>query len=99
MSEHAGLVRVGRFHPASGQRDETVIHLNAMAAAAGRAPGCFGAQVTMSDRDPDALVLISRWESPDALQRFADQTEFADIRAKLEPTLTSPPTFELFTTA
>ena len=99
MSDHAGLVRVGRFRPAAGKRDDVAAVLGEMAATARRADGCFGAQVTISNRDHESIVLVSRWQSRGALDRFGTTSEFEAVRSRLQPLLEGPPEFELFTTA
>ena len=99
MSDHAGLVRVGRFRPAAGKRDEATSALSEMAATARRADGCFGAQVATSNRDHESIVLVSRWQSRDALDRFGATAEFEAVRSRLQPLLEGPPEFEFFTTA
>jgi len=76
MNEHANVVNVARHHPAGGRRDEVAGMLRVLAEDARKAPGCFGAQITSSDRDRDALVLISRWESAEAMRT---RLEFRDL--------------------
>lgn len=57
--------------------------MHRLAAAAGQAAGCFGSQVCTSDRDPDALIAVSRWESADAMRAFADSADFVAERERL----------------
>jgi quinol monooxygenase YgiN len=96
VTEHAHVVRIGRFPPADGHQADVVRLVGALAEAARSAKGCFGAQVMKSDRD-DAVVLISRWESGDALTRWTDSTAFLSIRAQLDRNLMRFPAFEHFT--
>jgi len=99
MNDHAGVVRVVRHYPAAGRRDEVAGVLKAAAEAARNATGCFGAQVAGSDKDEDQLVLISRWESREAMERFHSQPEFTGLQRMLESSLVDPPEAEIFTTA
>ena len=99
MSEHASVIRVSRHYPADGRRDEVASVLNALAEAMRKAPGCFGAQVVLSDRDSEPIILISRWESTDAMARFGQQPDFTVFQRQLQSSLEGPPEIEIFTTA
>jgi quinol monooxygenase YgiN len=95
MNDHATVVRVERREPAAGRRDEVAGVLKSVAETARDASGCFGAQVATSDREPTQVVLISRWESTEAMQKFHSQPDYTS----LERTLDGAPRIELFTTA
>lgn len=99
MNDHARVVRLSRHFPATGRRDEVAGVLKAVADAMRDAAGCFGAQVASSDRDPEQIVLISRWESVEALERFNQSPEFTGFERELESSLEGPPEGESFTTA
>ena len=90
MAEHATVLDVSRYFPAAGRRDELVEAMHTLAAAAARAQGCFGSQVCVSDREPDALVAVSRWESAEAMRTFADSPDFVGERERLMPLLGRP---------
>lgn len=83
MAEHATVIDVSRYYPAEGKRDGLVNAMKRLASAAADAPGCFGSQVCTSERDPEALIAVSRWESAAALQAFADSPEFVAERQGL----------------
>ena len=72
MAEHAAVINVSRYRPAAGKRQELVAAMRRFAEKAANTKGCFGAQVCESDRDPEELVGVSRWESPQALEAFSD---------------------------
>lgn len=95
MNDHAIVVRVERREPSAGRRDEVAGVLKTVAEAARDAAGCFGAQVASSDREPTQVVLISRWESPESMQKFHSQPDYTS----LERTLDGSPRVEIFTTA
>ena len=95
MNDHAAVVRVQRHEPGAGRRDEVAGVLRSVAQAARDASGCFGAQVATSDREPTQVVLIERWESPEAMERFHSRPEYTS----LERTLDESPKVEVFTTA
>ena len=95
MNDHASVVRVERHEPGAGRRDEVAGVLKSAAEVARGASGCFGAQVASSDREPTQVVMISRWESEDAMRKFHSQPDYTS----LERTLDTKPKVELFTTA
>lgn len=99
MNDHARLVRVSRHFAATGRRDEVAGLLKAVADAMRKAPGCFGAQVASSDRDPEQMVLISRWESVEAMEHYQASAEFGGFQRELASSLAGSPDAENFTTA
>ena len=90
MTEHAAVIDVSRYYPAPGRRDDLLEAMHTLAAETGRREGCFGAQVCHSDRDREALVAISRWESGAALEAFASSPDFVSQREQLTPLLSRP---------
>lgn len=90
MAEHAAVVNVSRYRPASGKRDQLIEAMRRMAERASSAPGCFGAQACASDRDREDMIAISRWESPQALDAFAATAASATEREHLEGLLAGP---------
>ena len=99
MNDHANVVRVERHEPAAGRRDEVAGVLKSVAEAARDASGCFGAQVARSDGDPDQVVLISRWDSSDAMREFTARPDFTSLERTLDGSVKGPPSVEVFTTA
>jgi quinol monooxygenase YgiN len=88
--EHASVIDVSRYYPASGKRDELLSAMKRMAQRAAESKGCFGAQACVSDHDQDALVAISRWESQSALDGFANSPEFVHERDGMTSLLSRP---------
>jgi quinol monooxygenase YgiN len=88
--EHASVIDVSRYYPASGKRDELLSAMKRMAQRAAESKGCFGAQACVSDHDQDALVAISRWESQSALDGFANSPEFVHERDGMKSLLSKP---------
>ncbi len=70
MTEHAGLIQVTTFRPASGRRDELLVLCAETQERAAAAGGCFGAQTCTVQEDPDAVVAISRWRDRPSLEAF-----------------------------
>lgn len=87
MAEHAAVINVSRYKPASGKRHQLLEAMRKMAERAASAKGCFGAQACESDQDREELIAVSRWESPAAMQAFsatasaAEQNELKDLLA------------------
>ncbi len=98
MNEHASVVQVSRHYPADGRRDEVAGVLRVLAEDARKAKGCFGAQLTESDQDGHALVLVARWDSQQAMERFKRQPEYTGFEREIAESLRRAPETELFTT-
>ena len=92
MAEHASIVRLTRFQPASGQRDELIRRLVEGAEGIRQMEGCFGAQICTVRESPDVIVAVSRWAGQAALDRFLQQSE--SRRADLANLAASPPATE-----
>ncbi len=99
MNDHANVVQIARHYATEGRRDEVAGVLRVLAEDARKAPGCFGAQLTESDRDSHALVLISRWESADAMEQFRRQPEYTGFEREIADSMSRGPDVETFTTA
>jgi quinol monooxygenase YgiN len=94
MAEHASVVRVVRFRPAAGRRDELLNALKNGADGIRQRDGCFGAQICTQREDESVLVAISRWASQSALEQFLSDT--ATERAQAAALTTEPPATETF---
>jgi quinol monooxygenase YgiN len=94
MAEHANVVRMARFRPASGRRDELVNRLQSGIDAIRQRDGCFGAQICTALEDPDVLVVISRWANQAAVDQFLSDTTAQ--RREAEALSAGPPTTETF---
>src|SRR5437660_11602097 len=99
MNDHASVVRVERHEPAAGRRVEVTGVLKSVAETARAASGCFGAQVASSDGDPNQVVLISRWESSDAMRKFQARPDFTSLERTLDGSVKGKPSVEVFMTA
>jgi quinol monooxygenase YgiN len=94
MAEHANVVRMARFRPASGRREELVNRLQSGVDAIRQRDGCFGAQICTVLEDPDLVVVLSRWADQSALDRFLSDT--TDQRRQAAALSAGPPTTETF---
>ena len=75
MAEHASVIRVIRFTPAPGKRDELITTLERGAEQIRQMDGCFGVQVCTLREAPDEVASVSRWASRQALDEFLRATE------------------------
>jgi len=82
VAEHASVIRVVRFKPAPGKRDELVSMLELGAEQIRQMDGCFGVQICTVREAPDEVASISRWASQSALDAFLRALE--PQRASLE---------------
>lgn len=90
MAEHAAVINVSRYRPASGKRNELLKAMKRMAERANQARGCFGAQCCESDSDRDDLVAVSRWETQQALDAFSGTAAVAADHDHLQGLLQGP---------
>src|SRR6266545_4170906 len=74
MAEHANVVRMARFRPAAGRREDLLSRLKNGVDGIRQRDGCFGAQICTLREVPDTIVVISRWESQAALDQFLSDT-------------------------
>jgi quinol monooxygenase YgiN len=94
MAEHANVVRMARFRPASGRREELVDRLQSGVDAIRQRDGCFGAQICTVREDPDVVVVLSRWANQAALDQFLSETTAQ--RSEAAALTREPPTTETF---
>ena len=94
MAEHATVVRIARFRPPSGVRQELLSRLQAGVDGIRQRPDCFGAQICTLREDPEAVAIISRWASQHALDQFLSET--AAQRAEAAALTPEPPTTETY---
>jgi quinol monooxygenase YgiN len=96
VAEHASVIRVTRFQPAPGKREELVRRLEEGAEQMRQMDGCFGSQICASDQSSEAIVAVSRWASRAALDQFVQQsaTQRNDVAQQLA---SGPPTSEHLT--
>jgi len=89
-AEHAGLVRIATFRARPGKADQLLDAARGNASDARAADGCRSAQVCIADEDPDTLLVVSRWESADALRAFLDRHE-SQAHGAVGPYAAEPP--------
>src|ERR1700720_4247562 len=95
MAEHASVIRIIRFEPGTGKRDELVAQLERGAQDIRKMEGCFGVQICTIREVPGIVSSISRWASQAALDQFLQST--ATQRAQMATLAAGPPTVEHFT--
>lgn len=95
MAEHASVIRVIRFKPAAGKRDELVSVLEQGAEQIRQLEGCFGVQICAVREAPDEVASISRWASQSALDAFLRSSE--QQRGGLNNLAAAPPVLEHLT--
>jgi quinol monooxygenase YgiN len=95
MAEHAAVIRIARYRPAEGKRDELLKRLQDGTHQIREMEGCFGAQICSSNQSPDSLVAVSRWASQAAVDRFLSET--STQRSELAPLISGAPATEHLT--
>jgi quinol monooxygenase YgiN len=95
VAEHASVIRVIRFKPAPGKRDELISVLERGAEQIRQMEGCFGIQVCAIQEARDEVASISRWASQAAVDAFLRATE--PQRGDLNALVSAPPVTEHLT--
>jgi heme-degrading monooxygenase HmoA len=95
VAEHAAVIRVIRFKPAAGKRDELVSTLERGAEQIRQMEGCFGVQICAVREASDEVASISRWASQSALDQFLRASE--PRRGEVNALAAAPPVTEHFT--
>ena len=88
MAEHASVIRLLRFQPAAGKRDELIRRLEEGVQDIRKREGCFGAQICQVRETPGVIVAVSRWASQAAVDLFLQDS--AAQRAELGSFLAAP---------
>jgi quinol monooxygenase YgiN len=84
------VIAIAEMFGISGRRDELATHLERFGSWAGGEPGCkryiFGATLA----DPSRFVLVSEWETQEALDAHYRSQPFADFQLGLDGLLARP---------
>ena len=83
----------------SGRRDELATLLERFGSWAGTEPGCRRYIFAATLADPTRFVLVSEWESQDALDAHYRSREFADLQFGLDGLLASPSESTIYSSA
>jgi quinol monooxygenase YgiN len=78
------------FQAKPGQRDELIRLLREHIAAAGRPPGFLGETWYEALGDPDGLIGIAEWESPEAREAYLAQAQQSGALAPIVGLLGAP---------
>ena len=70
MADHAQLIRVAKYRPDPGARNELLARMEELATALRDLPGVFGAQVCTVAGAPEWLVIVSRWQDEASLRNI-----------------------------
>jgi quinol monooxygenase YgiN len=72
VPDHAQLIRVARFRPSPGMRDQVLARMQELATALRDIPGVFGAQVCTIADAPEWLAIVSRWQDEASIRNTVD---------------------------
>jgi quinol monooxygenase YgiN len=86
------VIAIAEMFGISGRRDELVALLQGSERQAAAEPGCLRYTFAATLADPDRFVLLSEWESVDALDAHYRTREFSDFQFGLEGLLARPST-------
>jgi quinol monooxygenase YgiN len=84
------VITVADMFAISGRRDELGTLLQRFGNSAGGEPGCRRYTVTATLADPSRFVLVSEWESQEALDAHYRSKAFADFQFGLDGLLARP---------
>jgi quinol monooxygenase YgiN len=84
------VITVAEMFGISGRRDELVTLLQRFGSWAGDEPGCRRYTVAVTLADPSRFVLVSEWESQEALDAHYRSKAFTDFQFGLDGLLARP---------
>jgi quinol monooxygenase YgiN len=84
------VIAIADMFGISGRRDELATLLERFGSWAGGEPGCRRYIFAATLADPSRFVLVSEWESQDALDAHYRSQEFADFQLGLDGLLARP---------
>jgi quinol monooxygenase YgiN len=84
------VITVAEMFGISGRRDELVTLLQRFGSWAGGEPGCRRYTIAATLADPGRYVLVSEWDSEEALDAHYRSTAFADFQFGLDGLLARP---------
>ena len=84
------VIAVAELFGISGRRDELASLLERFERWAAGEPGCMRYTFAASLADPSRFVLVSEWESQEALDAHYQSGEFADFQFGLDGLLARP---------
>jgi heme-degrading monooxygenase HmoA len=70
VPEHAQVIRVAKYRPDPGARDELLARMQQLATALRDVPGVFGAQVCRVAEAHEWLAIVSRWQDEDSMRNI-----------------------------
>ena len=84
------VIAIAEMYGISGRRDELATWLERFGSWAGGEPGCRRYTFAATLADPSRFVLVSEWESEEALDTHYRTQEFADFQLGLDGLLARP---------
>ena len=84
------VIAIAEMFGISGRRDELAALLERFGSWAGGEPGCRRYIFAATLADPSRFVLVSEWESQEALDAHYRSEEFADFQLGLDGLLARP---------
>jgi len=90
------VIAIAEMFGISGRRDELAALLEHFEQAAGAEPGCLRYTFATTLADPATFVLVSEWESADALDVHYRSEAFAEFQFGLDGLLARPSEMTLY---
>jgi quinol monooxygenase YgiN len=84
------VIAVAEIFGISGRRNELAAHLERFERWAAGEPGCRRYAFAAALADPSRFLLVSEWESEQALDAHYESEEFADFQLGLDGLLARP---------
>jgi quinol monooxygenase YgiN len=93
------VIAIAEMFGISGRRDELATLLERFGSWAGGEPGCRRYIFAATVADPSRFVLVSEWESQDALDAHYRTQAFADFQLDLDGLLAKPSESRVYSAA